>query len=375
MSHSQIKTRIISDMDHFESCRDKWNELSAERLFHSWEWMYSWWQTYHQTGDLAIVIVMDQDDRWIGIAPWFKTISASRGHVIRVLGSGAACSDYVSVVTRPGDEELVAEKLLSLMFADNRPVLFENVDLFELEGHRRDDPVIRWLVEKTTGDIGEVVQEEIAGTWRTNLPATWEEFNQDLRKSFRRKTKKALQRLQSGEFVAKTFQTPRELESVWASFVDLHQRRRQFLGQSGCFSDRRFESFLKTATLRLGASELAKINVIFHQDQALCCHLEFSAGKSRLMYLTGIDPDRMRLEPGHITFTRAIRDSIDQGCTSFDFLRGDEPYKRLWNAERISLYRTRFIPNRLKANIRHSIFTAGKQIRSWARTVKGHFHS
>lgn len=370
-----VKTRVMTSLKEFSECRQAWNSLMADRVFHSWEWMYSWWENYCDTGQLAVVIVEDQLGGWAGIAPWFKTSSASRGNVVRSLGSGAACSDYVSFVSKPGFEAIVAKALVEQMFGHNQHELFSDVDLFEFEGHQEDDPLMQRLLESVPNDLAGCLTEEIGGAWRTELPATWEEFEGSLRKSFRRKTRKARKRLDSGEFDTKVYLLPEEIENNWSVFVDLHQRRRNSLGQPGCFADERFERFLKAASVRLAASARAQLNVVYHQGPPLTCNLEFTSGDSNYMYQTGMDPDKLKLEPGHINFTWAIGESINQQYRYFDFLRGDERYKQFWNSQRVNLCRTRFVTNRFSSNLRFSIVSAGKQMRSLAQNVKSKFEN
>ena len=373
MQRARLTTRLITTLDEFAACRQAWNALAGDRIFHRWEWMYSWWESYHRTGELAIVVVEDATGRWLGVAPWFISTSASRGRVVRILGSGTACSDYVSIAVRPGLETIMAEQLANLM-AGGDPI-FANVDLYEFEGHGRHDPMLDALTYLIADDFANVVTEEISGSWRSELTDDWKSFDQQLKKSFRRKTKKAIRRLESEDFRATVHWAPESIETVWPVFVDLHQRRRISLGQPGCFADPRFEKFLKTASMRLAESAESQINLIFHKDQPLACNLEFAAGNTIYMYQTGLDPDQMQLEPGHITFCWAIRESIDRHYRWFDFLRGDEPYKKLWNSERIPLYRTRLVPRRLSSSLRYSLVTTGRQLRSWAFQMKGRLES
>ena len=364
------RTRIITELDDFAACRETWNELAGDRVFHRWEWMYSWWETWQDTGQLAIVVVLDDADRWVGIAPWYRSRIPQRGNAVRLLGSGRACSDYVSVVFRPGFELAVADRLAQVIAGNDPDSCFADIDLIELDGHREDDPVMSRMHQVLgAGSDAEVFCEEIGGTWISPLADTWDEFESRLRKSFRRKTRKAGQRLESADFHGEVFETPEDIERLWPDFVDLHQRRRTSLGQPGCFADPQFESFLKSATLRLASSADAQLNAVYFQGQVLTTNLQFTSGDTVFMYQTGVDPDLIRLEPGHINFTWAIRSSIGRQYRCFDFLRGDEPYKSRWNAVRVPLFSTRIVPNRWRARLRNSLWTTGRQVRGWARSV------
>ena len=362
-----LKIRLISNAEEFAACRLEWNELAGKRLFHRWEWMFHWWQNFGSGSQLAIVVVTDATDQWIGIAPWYKSFSATRGRVIRQLATGSACSDYASVATREGFEIAVATVLADLVANPSQHKHFRDVDLFELEGHTENDPVMIALAEQLGKSGANVSIDEISATWKAELTDSWPEFENRISKSFRRKTKKATARLAMEDVVASVATTREEMETAWPVFVDLHQKRRQSLGEPGCFADCRFERFLHQATLALSETGHAHINMTWLKNRPMVTNLEFTSGSDVYMYQAGLDPELAGFEPGHLIFTWAIKNAIERGCQSFDFLRGDEPYKARWNAVRIPLMRTRIVPNRITSRLRNGLWNAGRSVRDWTR--------
>ena len=359
-------SRLITDEQEFARCQSVWNGVVGDRICLSWEWMHAWWQEMGQ-GKLAIIVVEDSNGRWVGLAPWYKTKVMGRGRVVYCMGNGMACSDYVGAVAIPGYESDVAEHILQQISSNHS--LFSNVDLFEIEGYLKDDPVMRRLCRTVHADFAEVVEEPIGGVWKTDLEEDWGTYQGGLRKSFRRKTKKAVGRLLSDACQVKTATTAIEISQLWPTFVELHQRRRESLGQPGCFADVSFGAFLKLATLRLGDAERSQLQVIYYEGIPLASLLGFRAGNSLCLYQTGVDPECMGMEPGHMNFCSAIQSAINGSLNSVDFMRGDEPYKRFWNTERTELYRTRWVPHRFSANLRYSLITTGQLFRNWVGHV------
>lgn len=366
MRHMKCTCRVIADERELASCRDAWNDIAGDRVCLSWDWLSAWWQEMGQ-GELAIVVVEDGLGQWVGLAPWYKTRVTGRGRVIYCMGNGMACSDYVGAIAVPGYEAIVAEKILEKI-SSSHP-LFSNVDLFEIEGYLKNDPVMRRLCRSVSAGFAEVIEESIGGVWKTELKDDWEEYQGALRKSFRRKTRKATSRLLSNSFQVKTAKTTNQINQLWPTFVELHQRRRESLGQAGCFADPNFDAFLKLATLRLGEAGRTQLQVIYHEGVALASLLGFKAGDSLCLYQTGVDPECMDMEPGHINFCSIIQLAIKDSMKSVDFMRGDEPYKRFWNTERADLFRTRWVPRRFSANLRYSLITTGQLFRNWVGHV------
>ena len=58
----------------------------------------------------------------------------------------------------------------------------------------------------------------------------------------------------------------------------------------------------------------------------------FRHGDTVSFYTTGYDPGLAAYGPGRRVLAAAIRSAIDEGATRFDFLRGNETYKRSWLA-------------------------------------------
>lgn len=371
MNEAPYTCDVIDTIEAFATIRDTWNRHAGTNPFLRWEWMFQWWTEFGNRDELATVVVRSPDGASVAVAPWFRHYSRLQGTVIRQLGSGAVCSDYVSLLADP--ESPLRSQIVSALAAlitDGGPrSVFAGVDLFEFEGHRSDDVFMTELFEVLTGLGVRVEREEFSASWATRLEPDWNSFETRLHRSFRRKTRKAAKRIDSQEVQLTRATSPESIASHWETLVSLHQRRRNSLGEPGCFADAAFERFLRKATMELADAGRAIVNVAHCDGQPLAANVEFTGGESIFMYQSGVDPDRMALEPGHLLLTHSIRHAITDTCTQFDFLRGDESYKALWRAERIPLCRTRVVAPRLTAAVRYQMFDTGKRVRNWARSL------
>ena len=158
-----------------------------------------------------------------------------------------------------------------------------------------------------------------------------------------------------------------DLNELWGDFVDLHQARRESLGEPGCFADPNFEAFLLAATHELSQQNHAHLQVILYEGSPLASMLLLNSGTTNYMYQSGVDVSRMNLEPGYQVALAAIEASLEDGLRKFDFLRGDEPYKSRWDTTRIPLHRTRWIPRKLRSQVKHNLWLTG-------RTIKGYLN-
>lgn len=381
---NKYKYRVVESIEEFRSLEDSWNQLAGENFFHQWAWNFRWWENFKDRGRLAIVLIIEQqpscgpqmnsegpNEKLVGIAPWYLSESMTQGTIVQNLTAGETCSDYQGLIVDSQHLEPVVDTLSDLICDLGEKTIFSGVDLFQVEGHRQQDPVINSLMLAVEEKGGQSSSYELGGTWRTRLDTDWEQFQKSIRSSFRRKTRKAGKRFATPEFEFSTTRDADELEKEWPQFVKLHQKRRHFLGEPGCFADPMFESFLKSASLDLAKENKARLNSVLKNSVPIAMTLEFLPENEVWMYQSGVDVDYLNLEPGHLVFTGSMMQAIQDGCQYFDFLRGDEPYKSKWNAVRHSVLTTKFVPNRLISKCRFQWWNTKKHVKNWTKKVIG----
>lgn len=345
--------------------RDDWNRLASECPLHSWEWLSSWSEVYVPDQELLVGIVRDNADRVVGIVPWYRSTSRTGASIIRHLGSGQACSDYARILCddshREPIERFVANSLLQAGPASRQ---LGRWDQIEIEGH--DSSAYRFFFQAAERLNVRLHQEPLAGTWVTELEDSFEGFRHGLHRSFRRKVGKAQRRIASGVVELQFIRDVPGIQAIWPSFCRLHQKRRQSMGQPGCFADPDFERFLFDATCRLAQQNQVLISHAIRTDNErtdIGFLLIFQSAGSCYQYQSGMLPQAGDLEPGHLMIGGTIQQAIEEGKTSFDFLRGDEPYKRFWKTVRCPLFRSRLIAPKATSLLRHQIWLTARTIK------------
>ena len=362
-----MNLELISDLDTLLRSQEAWNALAGDRAMLGWDWQTVWLEQLGQPATPAVLVAKDDHGQWIGIAPF----CLERGFVnkLRLLSSGTACGDYLSLLSTPEHSVAFGDAVADWLFENCRsdgPV--GSIDLVELEGVAANDPVIERFVEMLTALQFSVERSALESCWVTPLDESMEDLESNLSKSMRRKFRNARKRLANPDSVVAPADAS-NFESHWATFVDLHQRRRISLGQPGCFADPRFECFLKEVVSRGVTDGSATLFVHEFEDSPLSSVLLFSSGENLQMYQSGIDPDRVNLEPGHQFVYFSIEHAIATGKTGFDFLRGDEPYKARWNASPVGLERIRLVPRNMSARIKQGSIGIGKSVRDCLRML------
>jgi CelD/BcsL family acetyltransferase involved in cellulose biosynthesis len=214
-----------------------------------------------------------------------------------------------------------------------------------------------WLQDRARSHVIDLHQVRVTGAHfeydaQTNLtqgaslllalPDRWETYFAGLSKSLRydlrgmvRKPEELRITLETGE---------RGLEILTA----LHRERWRARWLPGAFTPAilRFHQ----VWLRNTGPTHAEFPVLWRKNEPVGALYLMRIGDRVCFYQAGFHPAAKSISPGSVLVGDAIRRAIQDGSSTFDFLRGDEPYKRRWK------------PN---ATIRHS------RLVSFPRTLSG----
>lgn len=361
-----MKIKIIDQLKELAASESDWNSVAGERCFFTWQWCASWFKELAAEDDkLHIIVGVDNDGRWLGIAPLMVS-----GRKLRFLGSGAACSDYANLIVEQSNynafAELVAKYLATEFTSDG---VLSQVDVFEIEGCGGNDRNLDYFSELLQINDFAKHETETEGTWKVLLPESFDQLNATFSKSMRRKTKAARKRLAEPD-IDVVFAGQDNFSTLWDTFVHLHQKRRNSIGQLGCFADEKFERFLRSAVtglMSLGRSDLV---VIKKAGSPIAAILLVYCDETCMMYQSGIDPEMASLEPGYQSVMVSIEHAIEKGFKFFDFLRGDEPYKGRWSTTREPIVRRKFIPPNMSAQLKHGTWVIGRSIKNYVTNLK-----
>lgn len=315
----------LSTVEQLDAIAASWNRLADGVPMRGHDWLAGWARAYVADLGRPLVLSVWCGDALVGLAPWRL---AASGGAIHWLGDGEVCTDHLTLLA---DAEHRAE--VSHAVADWLVEHREDWSVLDLDHSDADDPVMAGLMD-ALADRGCPVQEhQDDACWTIDLPADWEAFLARQSKSHRKQLRRAERRvLESDGCNWRAVRTQEELEVAWPIFTDLHQRRRVSLGEPGCFASQRFTQFHRALSRRLLASGNLRMSWLELDGQPAAAEYHFCCGEKVYAYQGGVDPDRLEDEPGRLSNIATIKDAIALGNATFDFLRGDEPYKAHWRA-------------------------------------------
>jgi CelD/BcsL family acetyltransferase involved in cellulose biosynthesis len=365
----------FSHWDEILPHAESWDRLAAGVPFRSWEWLSTWWRHYGAASAddpakrLMVLGVLDGSGRLAGVAPWYIEHSTAKGWVLRWLGSGEVCSDYAGVLAMPDDADRVTEAIAAYLTGP-RCVAgeFHCWDLLEIDGVDAEDATVARLLRH----LGERGCSQHANapvqTWRLTLPASWEEFLGMVSKGHRKKLRRGDRELfQTGRAVMHTVETLEQLEPAMDKLIELHQKRRQALGEPGCFASPQFTAFHRDVARRLLKAGQLQLQQLTLDGETVAVEYQIFGQGTTYVYQAGIDTRRLAEEPGHLISAATIRQAIEQGGRAVDFLRGDEPYKAHFRAVARPQLAVRVVPNRMLSRLRNNLWLAGRNVKRWVK--------
>jgi CelD/BcsL family acetyltransferase involved in cellulose biosynthesis len=369
----------LKSLDELTPYADDWERLAAGSPFRSWTWLSHWWRHYGPRNDaeaqwsrLATLCVFDDDGALVGVAPWHLECSALRGRVLRMLGSGEVCSDYLGILCHPAREEAVVESLADYLVNSAFDGAADALrwDLLWLDGIDAEDRTMCAFVAQLAALGCAVHRRAGVNCWRMELPTDWASYLASFGKSRRRDMRRLEQKLlDTDRVVLHRVTRMEELSAAMDILVDLHQRRRRSLGDAGCFASARFLAFYRDVVpdlLRRGQLQFCWLEL---DGKPVAAEFQLVGNGVLYEYQSGIDPAAMEHRPGNLINAAILRQAIASGYLAFDFLRGDEPYKARLGARPRPTVEFRVAPRRPVAQLRHNLWVAGRNVKDWVKTI------
>ncbi len=366
----------------------RWDDLAGDCPFRSWLWLCTWWKHYGSTHELQVLLVFSESnaanacgndnscrsslngpEKLLAILPAYVESSRTQGKVLRLLGDGEVCSEHLDLLCESENLDQVCQSL-----ADHFASHAEQWDSLKLttlaEGNRNLDSLISALTIQGC----ELNRRTGANCWSIALPATWEEFLALQSKSHRKQLRQMKTRvLESPRAHWFEVRDSREFDVAWEILIDLHQRRRQSLGELGCFASPTWANFHREVAREMLVAGRLRLSILSLDHNPIAAEYHLTGSDATYAYQGGIDPERRDDEPGQLSLILCIERAIEAGHTRFELLRGDEPYKAHWRAEPTATSDVEVISPRTLARWRHyswnGLRRAGRLVRQFTNLL------
>jgi len=301
-----------------DELKGDWNNLvlktQSPNFFSSWEWVRAWWQVYGKHKELRTWAFYGED-HLLGIAPL-----CLKGKTVSFLGTGV--SDRLDFIIQEGYEEAFIKGFLRTILQD------ESWDLLDLQEIPSLSPTI-FLWKKFYPDSSYTARVQSKLPY-LNLPESWDAFLGRYSKKRRDKIK-YYPKLLDRHFLWKIEEVPEsQLKKELNSFFKLHldRFRSKFLPTPVLLPN--FRSFHKLLAQEENGQKRIKLYILHLNGKPAAALYGFQFAGRFYFYLSGQDERYHKYGLGYVLQIYALKDSLSNGLSCFDFLKGLESYKLHW---------------------------------------------
>jgi len=325
---ADLTLRVVEDPASLEA---DWNRLAAHAgdmsLFATYEWHAIWFRRVAPDARPAVLAAATADGKIVGLAPFSGGPYRDLGlqwPAVGFSGRDVVSGDYLDVLAEPDWYGRVVDATLAHLagvLRSGRLVVLGEI----VRGSDLDAAVTAWL--KREGLRFRVQEERVCPY--LELPASFDDYLKTRSRNTRSLIRRRIRQVGEAGCAVERHEGDAILPHL-PRFFELHRARWESAGQRGVFVRSGFPEFLHDLVAGPPPGVVPVLHALSEKDEVSAAFLVFHCGPTAVYYQAGWDPasEHSRLSPGLVLMARAIDAAIEAGCTSFDFLRGGEGYKR-----------------------------------------------
>lgn len=340
-SKINIKVEESNDTLDLINAREEWTDLLAgslvNKLFLSWEWQCTWWETWAEALNLKLILLKAYDgNTLVGIAPLYIDNVRLRGGIkinrIQFIGNawhrqGTVRTEYLEFITSKGLSNDVCAAFIE-----------------HISGKKDWDEFVICDLQKNTDTYKQITKQQKNGDWFIDIAeqdygmnigvlGSFDNYVKDLGRNTRLKLFNRRKYLERFDEVKHTSASVDEVSQYLSILNGFHQRR----WGKDCF-DRKSLDFHKELLNRLSAQQYYNLECMNIGGNVVSILYNLTMGNTVYNIQSGFDESfDKKLSLGTLHMGYAIEDAFhDQRIIGFDMLAGNgksEFYKKKYKGK------------------------------------------
>ncbi|WP_299875930.1 GNAT family N-acetyltransferase [uncultured Cocleimonas sp.] len=372
------RVSIISKTEEFFTLRNQWNAINESSpkgtVFVSWEWLYTWWETYAKDGNRQLYILTCTNNRnqIIGIAP-FQIINNPKKYFpcsrqLILLGTGETDGSYVfgeymDLIIQQGQEQRVIDCFSSFLTKNND--LWDGMKFHELLENSYLSRLFSTQIKDGSFNIIKETKEKGFRTY-IDLPETYKDYLMGLRKKMRNNITRSFSRLESEQnYSIDIIDDEAKVNESIEILAELNRSRRGDMKKHSVFEQENFVKFHRRVIKRLLPKKQISFKILHFGEQPVAALYSFIDGDTIHPYQSGFET-----ENGHryslltTMLSKEIESSINNPqLTRFNFMYSDEEgtYKKRYSGTTEIMYSVSYDKTGFKYSLYQWIHGSFKQ--------------
>jgi CelD/BcsL family acetyltransferase involved in cellulose biosynthesis len=318
----------INKLSDFAALKNSWDNLlqrSDHTIFQTWEWLYTWWKHF-QNNRRLLILLAEENGKLLGIAPLMISLHSMhhlRRLKIEFIGTGPV--NYADFIIENNSMSLGP----FLEYINNLQEKWESIDLGGI--------TINQFSLKRLQEVSENVRPRYCSLY-TKLPSSMDAYLKDIKYKKRKEFRRYFRRLEKTDVSIELVDCAKRnlVEGAMNELFALSTKRWNAKGLPGAFDDLSLRSFyMEIACVFLERGWLG-LHCLKLSGKTVAVLFGFKYGNKYIAYKTGMDPAYRRLSIGNVLFMKVMEECIKEGLNEFDFMWGQDSYKKQWQTiERI----------------------------------------
>ncbi len=305
-----ITAETIEDL--YAHWHDSLLPLQWNCLFLLPPWLKAWHSTFAKDIHSEILVSRSHNDI-IGIAPLLY-----KGRKAMVIGSEDVC-DYSDLIMNPDHKELFLNSLFDYLRS-------KNIEELHINGVTEDNTLYTLLPGIAAYSGYKCIYQQHNASYIKKLPSGWQEYLDQLSGKQRHEVRRKIRRLEeTGKIKLRIIDNLEGEDGAIDTFFQLFTVSSK---DKAKFMDEHMSCFFRELMHVMSATGLLRLFFLFIDDIPAATALCFEYYKTMYLYNSGYDPQFSSMSAGFFCKAMSIKNAIERGCTTYDFLNGSEPYKR-----------------------------------------------
>ena len=335
-----ICVEVIRDLEGFARLEADWNML-FERAYNAapplhYDWVATWLEVYGSTyvaaGKGLRIICCHRDGELVAVMPLYlrRQQRVSDGGVCLSFASTGEniadeiCPDYMDLLCLAEVKDACAELAWKTIF-EEMDGSYDRLELSDMADH---SPLVNWARENGARYDLEISPRGVCSI--SDLKGGMDAYLSRLSHKMRAQCRRLLRAADDAGVTFGVAGTAQESKQYFAELVEIHQRRWKLAGEAGCFNSPLFAAFHRKLSEKWVPERRAVLSRIRLGNKTLAVKYGFCIKGKFDFYQSGvrIEESATLKSPGTASILMLMRHLVDEGITSFDFLRGASGYKQ-----------------------------------------------
>lgn len=325
-------TELINGSDVFMLLADEWDALAQRSMtdtpFQSLDYQKAWWTHLHPSnGRLHTVTVRNEAKQLVAIACFYNIEG------VLYFNGCVEETDYLDLITPTEKAEVAWQAILDCLCSPQFPE-WHAIDLCNVP---QASPT-RSILPQEAQRRGFLFQESVHEVCPViSLADSFAGYLSGIDSKQRREINRKLRRAAGADAELVVVGPEDDIDTAVTDFLDLLQK--STFEKRAWLTDGRRAVFYETAH---AAQKAGTLQLLFMEVRGKKAAALFNFDyKDRIwVYNSGLDPALFgALSLGVVITAKAIEYAIENGRTTFDFLRGNETYKYRFGAQDTTIYR------------------------------------